>query len=278
MEDIVRTVYVISDLHLGGEPEQGRRGFRINTHEADLAEFIKSIGARQDNASELILNGDTFDFLAEKAADKEPFWKPFRNDETAAVDCLNTITRRCQGVIDALRSHLQQGHRLVILPGNHDIELSLPAMRKRLQELMAPHGGDYEFIGNGEAYRIGDVVIEHGDRLDEMNFVDYNLLRRYNGHLSRGLAIREEDEFDPPAGSKLVASVLNDIKRTYRFIDLLKPGEGGRFPSHSGVGARPTRRTEDHCHRLARGQASASGAVETVQPQHFRIARRGLPP
>jgi hypothetical protein len=130
----VRTVYVVSDLHLGGEPEEGRRGFRICTHENELATFIRSLGGRQDHPSELVLNGDTFDFLAEKASDEQPFWADFRGTEQAGLNCLNTIAEdRCPGVIQALRADLEQGHRLVILPGNHDIELSLPAVRRRLR-------------------------------------------------------------------------------------------------------------------------------------------------
>src|SRR5258708_6252705 len=103
MATIIRTVYVISDLHLGGEPGKEQRGFRICTHETELAAFIRSLAARQDHPSELVLNGDTFDFLAEKASDQKPFWTAFRMTEKAAVDCLDTIPRRCAVVFDALR-------------------------------------------------------------------------------------------------------------------------------------------------------------------------------
>jgi UDP-2,3-diacylglucosamine pyrophosphatase LpxH len=231
MSPIVRNVFVISDLHLGGEPETGNRGFRLCTHESELAAFVESLTQLPDTQCELVLNGDTFDFLAEKASDRKPFWTPFRYPEEPAVDCLNTIAGRCADVFKALTYYLKRGGRLVILPGNHDIELNLPTVRKRLKELVgASHGADYEFVGNGEAYRIGDVLIEHGDRLDDMNFVDYNQLRRLCGLLSRGMAVRDELLFDPPAGSKLVAQVINDIKVTYRFIDLLKPEKEAAFP------------------------------------------------
>jgi hypothetical protein len=63
-----------------------------------------------------------------------------------------------------------------------------------------------------------------------MNFVDYHVLRRLCGIVSRGMAVREEFLFDPPAGSKLVAEVINDIKKTYSFIDLLKPEVEAAFP------------------------------------------------
>jgi len=48
--------------------------------------------------------------------------------------------------------------------------------------------------------------------------------------LSRGSAVRDEFLFDPPAGSKLVAEVINEIKQTYSFIDLLKPEAEAAFP------------------------------------------------
>jgi hypothetical protein len=66
--------------------------------------------------------------------------------------------------------------------------------------------------------------------MDDMNFVDYHVLRRLCGIVSRGMAVREEFLFDPPAGSKLVAEVINDIKKTYSFIDLLKPEVEAAFP------------------------------------------------
>ena len=231
MSTIIRNVFVISDLHLGGETETETRGFRLCTHEDELVAFIESLTHLLNIQRELVLNGDTFDFLAEKASDCKPFWTPFRYPEKPAVDCLNIIAGRCASVFEALTDYLKRGGRLVILPGNHDIELNLPAVRHRLKELVgANQGADYEFVGNGEAYRVGDVLIEHGDRLDDMNFVDYNQLRRICGLLSRGLAVRDELLFDPPAGSKLVAEVINDIKITYRFIDLLKPEKEAAFP------------------------------------------------
>ena len=226
-----RTIFIISDLHLGGEPEPANRGFRICTHEAELAGFIDSITGLQDAAIELVLNGDVVDFLAERTGDTAPYWAAFHYPEQAAVDCLDRIVNRSADVFNALKGFLGKGHRLVILPGNHDIELNLPAVRRRLREHVgAARAADYEFIGYGEAYRVGDVLVEHGNRVDDMNFVDYHVLRHLCGLVSRGLAVREEFLFEPPAGSKLVAEVINDIKKKYSFIDLLKPEAEAAFP------------------------------------------------
>ena len=231
MSTIARHVVVISDLHLGGETNGSTRGFRLCTHENELVSFIKSLSPLPGIQHELILNGDTFDFLAERASDRNPYWSAFKYPEKAAADCLDTIATRCGAIFGALSEYMQCRGRLVILPGNHDIELNLPAVRNRLKVLLgASAGANYDFVGHGEAYRVGDVLVEHGDRLDDMNFVDYSHLRRVCGLLSRGLAIPDDLLFDPPAGSKLVAEVINEIKVTYRFIDLLKPEKEAAFP------------------------------------------------
>lgn len=231
MSLVARAIYVISDLHLGGEHEPGKRGFQICTHEAELAGFIDSLTGLQDPAVELVLNGDVIDFLAERIDDKPPHWSAFHYPEQKAIDCLDRVVNRSADVFNALRGFLGRGHRLVILPGNHDSELNLPAVRRRLREHVgAGRGADYEFVAHGEAYRAGDLLIEHGNRVDDMNFIDYHVLRHLCGMVSRGMAVREEFLFDPPAGSKLVAEVLNDIKKKYSFIDLLKPESEATFP------------------------------------------------
>lgn len=232
MAEIASTLYIISDLHLGGEADEGGgRGFRICTHEDELAQFVDSLTALEGPGIELVINGDSVDFLAEKVRDDPPAWEAFHYPESGAVECLDRIATRSARVFEAIRRFSAKGHRLVILPGNHDVELNLPLVRRRLQQLVGATGRcDYEFVGNGEAYRVGDVVIEHGNRVDDMNFVDYNTLRLLCGFLSRGLPVRDEFLFDPPAGSMLVAQVINGIKRQYGFIDLLKPEKDAAFP------------------------------------------------
>jgi len=229
--DPAKTIYVISDLHLGGAPEPSPRGFRICTQEQHLANFITAITQSADAAVELVINGDSVDFLAERSIDSPHRWKPFHFPEAHAVELLDRIVARSSVVFNALKAFVRAGRRLVILPGNHDVELNLPAVRARLRHHLTPAGpADYEFITHGEAYRVGDVLIEHGNRIDDMNFVDQNELRILCGHLSRGETAPGKLAFHPPPGSKLVAELINDIKQTYSFIDLLKPEKEAAFP------------------------------------------------
>ncbi|HTX39854.1 MAG TPA: hypothetical protein VME43_32775 [Bryobacteraceae bacterium] len=216
-------MYVISDLHLGGvygETARGR-GFRINTHVNELADFVGAVA--REPQTELVINGDIVDFLAERE-EAPPYWNPFTVDPEAACAKLRAIADRDRPFFQALGAFLDGGHRLTILTGNHDIELVLPPVRRKLKEVIGVKPThDYEFISNGEAYQVGDALIEHGNRYDQWNVVNYDGLRRISSLLSRRQPVPEKYDFEAPAGSHMVARVINPIKEDYKFIDLLKP-------------------------------------------------------
>jgi len=225
-----RHVYIISDLHLGGSgPAKGAgiedRGFRLNTHPNELAAFIECLAERPKSslAVELVINGDFIDFLAERQP-MPPWWIPFNGEPVAACKTLDAIASRERVVFSSLCKFLKAGHRLTILLGNHDIELAMPSVRRTLESLLGLCGtDDYKFISNGEAYPIGDALIEHGNRYDSFNMVDHDALRRICSLQSRQLQVPDRYAFNPPPGSKLVSSVMNPIKSEYHFVDLLKP-------------------------------------------------------
>ena len=153
----MRSLYVISDLHLGGDYPHprgsGKRGFRLCTRADAVAQFIDSLTQKfaQQGPSELVLNGDTVDFLAER--DEKPnTWSPFTADPKRAVGKLEAIVQRDQPVFDAIGRFLDKGGRLVVLLGNHDIELSLPAVRTAFRRALGVKAGhDFEFLYDGEA-------------------------------------------------------------------------------------------------------------------------------
>jgi UDP-2,3-diacylglucosamine pyrophosphatase LpxH len=226
-----RQVYIISDLHLGGAYDPPGRGFRLCTHTEALVEFVNRLTEKPCRPKiELIINGDTVDFLAEQNAQGVK-WTPFTTDQVGALKKLNDIAVRDSAFFGALKAFLGKGHRLVILLGNHDLELCLPRVREQLEELLgADQRSDYEFIYDGEAYTVGEALIEHGNRYDKFNVVDYDALRRLRALLSRQQPVPEKYAFNPPAGSKMVSDVINPIKESYRFVDLLKPESGAVVP------------------------------------------------
>ena len=231
----LKELFVISDLHIGGAlpTQQGERGFRINTHVLELALFVRELAVRHRSLGtsvELVINGDFVDFLAEvSAGDKHH--SAFVGDATKAVATFDAIAARDPDLFDALAELVASGCTVTLLLGNHDVELSLPAVRQRLMSRLGiKANAGFRFVYDGEAYVVGDVLIEHGNRYDGWNVVDHDRLRRFRSESSRGLAISSEAQFFAPAGSELVQRVMNPIKQDYPFIDLLKPETGAALP------------------------------------------------
>ena len=211
-------LFVISDLHLGGE-----LGFQICSPDgqARLADFIRYVAAQKTDYQDvhLVLNGDIVDFLAEQE------FSSFTNDDAAARAKLATIIGNTRQVWDSLRHLVAAGTRLTVMLGNHDIELSLPGARKLLMDTIGE--GRVEFIYDNQALVVGPVLIEHGNRYDGWNVVSHDALRAIRSAMSRG---EKPLEYLGPAGSQLVQSVMNPIKVQYPFVDLLKPEDSGMLP------------------------------------------------
>lgn len=232
-----RIVYVISDLHIGGREE-----YRILRATDALADFIEDLAARPVHpVTELVINGDFMDFLAEEVGPTElPVQTPselrqfsaFR-EEAAAVNAFLAIAGRSENIriFAALNTFITNGHLLTLVLGNHDIELSLPAVQEALaQKLGLPDRHSLRLLADGHGYVIGDTLIEHGNRYDPWNMINHDHLRRLCSLRSRRQPVGSQlkPTFEPPPGSKLVATVMNNLKSKNTFIDLL-------HPSHAAV-------------------------------------------
>lgn len=211
------TLFVISDLHLGGAP-----GFQMcspNGRQA-LAEFVDYVSRQKQigNQIHLVLNGDIVDFLA------EPEFSSFTNSDDAAKLKLARIVVSTKPVWDALARLADSGCQLTLLLGNHDVELSFPQARQLLAETLGSH---VHFIYDNQAFVYGPVLIEHGNRYDAWNVVSHDVLRAIRSAMSR-----KETPIDyvGPPGSQLVHQVMNPIKAKYPFVDLLKPENSSMLP------------------------------------------------
>lgn len=230
-----RTVFIISDLHVGGayaaDPSTGDRGFRLCTNVPKLAELVLAVDARGRAGEdvELLINGDFIDFLAEE--NNEGAFSAFRLDPDETVRVFDRIVAQDKVLFDALRRLLAGGGMLTLLLGNHDVELCFPAVRRRLEEILGVSGQSrFRFLYDGEALVIGDALIEHGNRYDAWNQVDHDQLRRLRSIQSRRQAVPADFEYVAPPGSRLVATVMNPVKREYPFVDLLKPEQETMLP------------------------------------------------
>jgi UDP-2,3-diacylglucosamine pyrophosphatase LpxH len=210
-----RRVLVISDLHLGG-PQKPMMG-----HPEHLEEFLRQVSVCKEAPGEeleLVINGDFVDFLA------EPPFVAWNFDESAACQTLAGIADRFPGVVRELKEAVKRVDRLTVTLGNHDVELALPKVRAALRDFLGvAEAGKFQLISNNEAYRVGDLLIEHGSRYDSWNAIDYDGLRQTMSLLSRGEAVPEKFGMKICPGSRMVEKVINPLKKRYTFVDLLKP-------------------------------------------------------
>jgi hypothetical protein len=66
------------------------------------------------------------------------------------------------------------------------------------------------------------VFCIHGNEVDPWNFVRYEDLSKLSRRLNSGRTL-DASEWEPNAGTKIVKDVMNEIKRRYAWVDLMKP-------------------------------------------------------
>jgi len=233
-----KQLYVVSDLHMGST-----KGFQIFRKGRLLANFIRGLceeerareasEPRDDKRIALVLNGDTVDFLAE-----EP---PCYLDPDGAIRKLRRICEEDESftmVWEQLRAFVQKENRhLVINLGNHDVELALPHVQHWLVDWLSEGNdaarGRITMAVDGAGYRctVDDkkVLCLHGNEVDGWNPVDFHQLLNMARAINRGIS--KKPKWDANAGTRLVIKVMNDIKRRYRFVDLLKPEKEAVIPA-----------------------------------------------
>jgi UDP-2,3-diacylglucosamine pyrophosphatase LpxH len=168
---------VISDLHLGGAPAMDDKpAFQMCSApgRAHLVRFLEWAIDQRDGAQDvhLVLAGDFVDFLAEERAGG---FRSFIDDDRLARDKLARILDDTAEVWRALHRFVAGGGALTLMLGNHDLELSLPGPRRLLLETLG--AGRVEFLYDNQAFTLGTVLVEHGNRYDDWNAVPHNDLR-----------------------------------------------------------------------------------------------------
>jgi UDP-2,3-diacylglucosamine pyrophosphatase LpxH len=224
-EECFSELHCVSDLHLGGPP-----GRQIFDQGGRLAKLIDHLRARKAPRLGLVINGDVVDFLAEDSA--------LYLDPTQAIFKLSRIMSdpAFSEVWRALKDFVATPSRcLILVLGNHDVELALPHVRAWLTERLS--NGDeaargrilWAVDGDGFACRVGDrrVLCLHGNEVDDWNVVDYWALVQLSRALNRGVPL---PKWIPNAGTRLVVDLMNRVKRDYPMVDLLKPETKAALP------------------------------------------------
>jgi len=163
-----RLTIVLGDLHMGiGRDASGAWDPREDFRWADdLAAFLKAIDAQGRGATDLVLNGDTFELLQDV--------KPGCKYDDAGLGCTEAdALARFERVLAAhapemaaLGAFARAGSNgVVFVPGDHDAALLFPKVAARLvQTLRAPRA---EVATPGYwASTDGRIYVEHGHQLD----------------------------------------------------------------------------------------------------------------
>lgn len=151
------TTYIISDLHIGA-------GDYLDDFDQDRSfkYFLEAISRHP--GSELIINGDFIDFVSVTLKDETA--SPFSRlgcTEDESLRKLEKVIRAHPTVFSALRKYAKEkGHRVVLIPGNHDVDLFWPRVRERLLEAMGEPDGDRFHFEKSGVYRQGGLYVEHG--------------------------------------------------------------------------------------------------------------------
>ena len=213
--------HVVSDLHM-----DGHEGFQIFRETTRLANFIRWVATQTpDGQVALVLNGDVVDTLAEDIS-----------GYIAIYEATSTVDRIMRDpsflpIWNALADFVNvEGRTLVIVIGNHDIELAFPTVQQMIirrlagENLIARARIEFSTTGAGYTCVVGNsrIFCTHGNEVDPWNYVSYEDLSRVARRLNTGRSV-ELNEWEPNAGTKMVKDVMNEVKRKYAWIDLLKP-------------------------------------------------------
>lgn len=212
-------ILVLSDLHMA--PERGSGLFQADKA---LASFLNWVMEQDTRLTYVVIAGDLLDFLVpQEKSEKLTTFDP----QNAPQRTLLILDRHPEVFSAMARIANSPRHRLVILNGNHDPELVLPAVQQVIEDRFADGGASpvLRWLVHGEAARFqvgkAEVCIEHGDLFDDWNRIDRDRLRRALSRISRGFI--KEHGFHAPPGSQLVLDYLTDLRIQFPWVDYLKP-------------------------------------------------------
>lgn len=222
-------ILVVSDLHLGdGDPViENWLAPQQAAFETMLA-ATGSGGALEAQSVELVLNGDSFDFILARPAIAEAR----RTDVNVAHAKWARIVAAHGPFFAALREFLRvPGRRLTIIIGNHDLELYYPSIRARVRSAIGAPPGTVRFCLT-QAYRpLPDVVIDHGCQIDAWNAIP--TIWQGSAEASTPSLLETGDGLSGPVGSlalpwgsQFYYRVNVPVKSRYPFIDGLLPSLG----------------------------------------------------
>jgi UDP-2,3-diacylglucosamine pyrophosphatase LpxH len=179
---------IISDLHLtDSEPPRHKvksrhplwKKFKTKEFYIDdpLSRFLDHIQKEAaGNEVELVLNGDIFDFDSVMSLPEKPVYKVnwletrrglFPRQEKSLFK-IKIILEEHKLFTDSLRNFMNNGHKVIIIPGNHDVELHFPEVQSYIRDVFNLAEDKKNNLVFTSWFYISnkDTLIEHGHQQD----------------------------------------------------------------------------------------------------------------
>lgn len=179
----MRTTLIFSDIHLTtAEPPDPKRPLWKRFKQADrfvddrIARMLADARASIDGELEVILNGDIFDFDA--VTDLPPdrrfptTWlerhRSLAPTEAKSVFKMERILADHPVFVATLRELLQEGHHVIFVVGNHDLELHWLAVQQVVRNRLGLDDDADDRVRFCEWFYVseGDTLVEHGNQYD----------------------------------------------------------------------------------------------------------------
>ncbi|MDP3640138.1 MAG: metallophosphoesterase [Nanoarchaeota archaeon] len=204
MPSIDKKLIILGDIEMGA-------GTLTDDFISDtaLSALIRSL-AEKPLPVDLVLNGDTFDFLKCPVFRDGKTTYPRHITPDISIEKLHLIKKAHAPVFNALRFFVQQPQKtLYVIIGNHDYELVYPEVQQELNIILkAPEPLQFSWV-----YKKHQVYIEHGQQYDLPNRLNLQrLFVRYHG----------KNILNPPWTFGLLHRFMN-IKEEHPFLERIFP-------------------------------------------------------
>lgn len=201
-----KEIVIMGDVEIGG-------GTLTDDFISDkaLSRLIFSL-SKKSKPLDLVLNGDTFDFLKCPYIDEQGN-VTYPRHITAAISLkkLRLMYKAHTSVFEALRRFAQHpDHHVYFIVGNHDHDLFFTEVQEELKRLLDTQ----QNISFSISYEQHGVYAEHGQQYDFMNRINPKALF---------LQYRGKEILNVPWISTVMISKFMDLKEEYPFLERIRP-------------------------------------------------------
>jgi UDP-2,3-diacylglucosamine pyrophosphatase LpxH len=231
---------IMSDLHLSEGRDPATKKFSLNEDFFFDEEFQRFLNFLEDESKRrgrrwrLIIAGDMIDFLQITSVPK-PGEVDFEisnrekkfglgTEEVKTVWKLKRVMNGHWRFFQGLANFLNKEHRVVIIPGNHDVEFVYEQVQTAFRSEISKYlteppvaenlGTNVEFFP-WFYYEPGLLFVEHGHQYDALNSFDF--------FLCPFRTIHGKTMIDLPSGSFFVRYLFNRVEKIDPFADNIKP-------------------------------------------------------